>query len=128
MNPSFVDEEALQDLAIRFANNKDKDYLKKSAKDKMSALWAKIAENQSPGKWPNTAGIFLEGMEDTFKAVGDVMPVNFALQNRTKFIHAVGATGKVRFVSNGNHPYTGIFKGADQGIVRFSSAAEPGED
>jgi len=30
--------------------------------------------------------------------------------------------GKIEWVDLGNHPYTGIFKGADTGYVRFSSA------
>jgi len=44
---------------------------------------------------------------------------------RTKFIHSVGTVGKVKFVSNGKHEYTGIFKGADHGLIRMSSAAKP---
>jgi len=52
------------------------------------------------------------------------MPHSF-LGTRTKYIHSVGTVGKVKFVSNGQHPYTGIFKGASQGLVRFSSAAAP---
>jgi hypothetical protein len=44
---------------------------------------------------------------------------------RTKYIHSVGTVGKVKFVSSGSHPFTGIFKGASHGIVRLSSAAEP---
>ena len=44
---------------------------------------------------------------------------------RKKYIHSVGAVGKVKFQTRGNHPYTGIFKGADHGIVRFSSAVNP---
>ena len=46
---------------------------------------------------------------------------------RTKFIHSVGTVGKVKFVSNGKHEYTGIFKGADHGLIRMSSAAKPDE-
>lgn len=46
---------------------------------------------------------------------------------RSKYIHSVGTTGKVKFVSNGKHPYDGIFEGSDYGIARFSSAVEPVE-
>lgn len=44
---------------------------------------------------------------------------------RRKYIHSVGVHGKVKFVSTGKHSYTGIFKGANSGIVRLSSAAQP---
>jgi len=69
-------------------------------------------------------------MEPTFTARGDAMPAEFwGLTHRTKYIHNVGATGKVRFVSSGDHPYTGIFAfGADQGIIRLSFAVQPYAD
>lgn len=44
---------------------------------------------------------------------------------RTKYIHTVGATGMVRFVTKGDHDYTGIFEGAEHGLIRLSSAAAP---
>lgn len=56
------------------------------------------------------------------------MPVNFLGQTRTKYIHSVGVVGKCKFVSNGSHPYTGIFEGADYGLCRLSSAAKPSAD
>lgn len=67
-------------------------------------------------------------MEPTFTGKGDTMPARLYVRDRTKFIHGVGATGKVKFISNGKHPYTGLFEGATQGIVRFSSAAQAKED
>lgn len=51
----------------------------------------------------------------------DVLPVP-----RKKWIHAAGYTAAVRFESNGLHNYTGLFKGADYGIIRFSSSTRPG--
>lgn len=48
---------------------------------------------------------------------------------RTKYIHSVGAHGKVKFVPAAEKsPFTGIFEGANHGIVRFSSAAKPVAD
>lgn len=44
---------------------------------------------------------------------------------RQKFIHGVGAVGKVNFKSNGKHDFTGIFEGATEGLVRFSAAGLP---
>ena len=73
------------------------------------------------------AKIFFESMNPTFKTPGDTMPKGSLWPHklRRKYIHSVGVHGKVKFVSTGTHPYTGIFKGADHGIIRLSSAAEP---
>jgi hypothetical protein len=70
-------------------------------------------------------------MEPTFTGKGDAMPNGNIFGQRRKYIHSVGTTGKVKFVParhKGNHTkYTGIFKGAEYGIARFSSAAAPSE-
>jgi len=50
------------------------------------------------------------------------MPAGAIYGTRRKYIHSVGVSGKVKFVSTSNS-YTGLFKGADFGIVRLSSAA-----
>jgi hypothetical protein len=121
INPSFVDADELQQLTLKWANNKDSTWVKKSAKDKMSSLWSKISADQTPAKYPFPAGIFAEPMEDTFSMQGDAMPAG-RIKNRTKYIHSVGATGKVKFVPKSNK-YSGLFQGASQGIIRFSSAA-----
>jgi len=63
-------------------------------------------------------------MEDTFSTKGDVMHTGWT-GTRTKYIHSVGTHGKVVLNSNGNHPFTGLFQGANKGIVRLSSAAKP---
>ena len=65
-------------------------------------------------------------MEPTFTGEGDAMPGGMVYGQRTKYIHSVGAVGKVKFVPVHGSPYTGIFKGANYGLVRFSSAAAPG--
>ena len=44
---------------------------------------------------------------------------------RNKDIHSVGTVSKVKWVSTGNHPFTGIFQGGDYGILRLSTAAPP---
>jgi len=58
-------------------------------------------------------------MKVSFEQAGDEM------LGRTKYIHSVGATGKVKFIKKGKTQYTGIFQGADYGLIRLSSAAEP---
>jgi len=90
-----------------------------------------IAAKGETGSFPGPAGIFLEAMDPTFHTPGDVMPKEgiFTKKTRTKYIHSVGAHGKVKFVPSAEkHPYTGIFAGADHGIIRLSSAAKPTAD
>jgi len=64
-------------------------------------------------------------MDPTFSTPGDKMPTNPLGGTRAKYIHAVGVVGKVKFESSGKHPFTGVWEGAQYGLVRFSSAAEP---
>lgn len=73
--------------------------------------------------------IFAEWMSPTFDTKGDAMPQDvLGFATRSKLIHSVGVVGKVIFKSFGGSPYTGIFKGANSGIIRFSSAAEPSKN
>ena len=84
--------------------------------------------DQTPSSFPSAAslaGIFVESMAPTFDGKGDAMPAGALYGQRTKYIHSVGAVGKVKFLPEPGHPYTGIFKGANYGLVRFSSAAAP---
>ena len=56
----------------------------------------------------------------TLSTIGDEMP-----EGHTKFIHTEGATAKVKLVNIQDHPFTGVFQGADHGLMRLSMAAEP---
>jgi len=64
-------------------------------------------------------------MSPTFDYVSDAMPKTWTGSIRTKYIHSVGVVSKCKFVSNGIHPFTGIFEGADFCFCRLSSAAKP---
>ena len=64
-------------------------------------------------------------MSPTFDTKADAMPTNWLGQTRTKYIHSVGVVSKCKFVSTGDHTFTGIFEGADYGFCRLSSAAKP---
>lgn len=69
------------------------------------------------------ANIMGESVRTTFEASADIFPAE-----RLKVIHTVGVTGGIRFQSTGGHRYTGLFEGAEHGVIRFSSAKEPGSD
>ena len=104
------------------------EYLAKSAEAKQADLWEAIMADTTPGKFPSAAslaGIFAESMDPTFTGKGDAMPAGMVWGQRTKYIHSVGAVGKVKFLPEPGNKYSGIFKGANYGLVRFSSAAAP---
>ena len=67
----------------------------------------------------------MESMAPTFLTNADALPKIWTGQTRKKYIHSVGAVAKCKFISNGNHSFTGIFTGGDFGFCRASSAAKP---
>jgi len=101
-----------------------------SAADKDATIWSYLSGDTTPGDWYSyiqIGEIFVESASTTFEYVGDDMPKQgpFDLVTRKKLIHTVGPIAKVEFVSNGNHPYTGLFTGASYGYMRFSPAKKP---
>jgi hypothetical protein len=103
-----------------------KHYEQMSAQQKQALLLAKAGGSGS-GSYPPTlnvlTGILGESVMTSFDSNSDTMA-----QKRSKYIHSVGIVGGIKFVSSGDHPYKGLFQGADHGIVRFSSAKEPSSD
>ena len=97
------------------------DYLALSAEEKSFRLMENCNTSHEEGNWQNAPGVLTESMAPTFTTPGDEMPCD-ASGCRTKDIHSVGTIASVKLVSNGDHPFTGIFKGADYGIVRHSTA------
>jgi len=106
-----------------------------TAATKQAAVWAAIVADLTPGSWPSVVEkleLFTEQMNLTFDVISDqflfnefnIWPYNFSTI-RQKIIHSVGATAKCQWVSKGNHPYTGLFQGANNGLVRFSWAGKP---
>jgi len=106
-------------------------YLTLSAAEKNEIIFANCLEDTTSADWFSVLempGLFIESMCPTLRAQGDEMPYEDGLIFygwRHKYIHTVGAVGQVEWRSLGEHPYTGIFEGASQGIARFSLAKEP---
>jgi len=99
---------------------------KQNASIKLQKLWAAVTKDTSSGRWPSLleqAELFVESMPTTFDTVADDMPKQFP-SYRKKLIHSVGAIAQAKWVSYTGHNYTGLFKGANFGFIRFSSAAE----
>jgi len=107
------------------------EYLALSAAEKNEIIFANCLESTTSASWFSgleMPGMFIESMCPTFRAQGDELPWDKRLLFygwRKKYIHTVGAVGQVEWRNLGEHPYTGIFEGAGQGIVRFSLAKEP---
>jgi len=68
--------------------------------------------------------LFIESVVTSFTNVADDMPGQgiFDTEVRPKLIHSVGLVAEGSFISNGQHNYTGVFKGADNIILRISTA------
>ena len=96
-------------------------YIAKSASDKLDQLWEQIVSDSSSGSWLHLPGVLIEGMAETFDSPGDDMPCYWD-GCRNKDIHSVGVISKVKFETV-DSPFTGVFKGADYGLIRHSTAA-----
>lgn len=59
-------------------------------------------------------------LNKSFDHTSDEIP-----EGRVKFIHTYGVTSQVSFLSNKNHPFTGLYKTGSVGIARLSLAANP---
>eukprot|EP00744_Colponema_vietnamica_P000781 GILI01001357.1.p2 GENE.GILI01001357.1~~GILI01001357.1.p2 ORF type:complete len:334 (-),score=122.37 GILI01001357.1:173-1174(-) len=102
------------------------DYETQTAAQKQNYLWTLIGGSRGqPGSWPSAfelLSLFTMDLHPSMHHVSDIMP-----EGRKKLIHSVGATAKVKFVWNENAAqYTGLFKSANYGILRASTAAAPG--
>lgn len=106
------------------------EYLLLSAAEKNAIIFANCQENTTSAEWfgQELVNLFIESMCPTFRTPGDELPweKNLLFYGwRKKYIHTVGTVGQVEWRNLGDHPYTGIFEGAAQGIVRMSLAKEP---
>ncbi len=107
-------------------------YDSQTAAEKFNYLMEKITGDTSPGSWPSTVGwppastlayLFIESMKTTVQLVSDEMP-----EGRYKLIHSVGGAAAVKIVpSEAASKYTGLFNGANYGLIRLASATEPNE-
>jgi len=95
----------------------DLPYEKQTAYQKQDWLWKQVVLDNTPAQFPNIIGLFQESVKTSFDDNMDVM-----VPNRVKYIHSVGLVAKVKFVPVFGHQYTGVFQGADYGLLRLSTA------
>eukprot|EP01062_Namystynia_karyoxenos_P002259 TRINITY_DN1080_c0_g1_i2.p1 TRINITY_DN1080_c0_g1~~TRINITY_DN1080_c0_g1_i2.p1 ORF type:complete len:431 (+),score=171.41 TRINITY_DN1080_c0_g1_i2:81-1295(+) len=100
----------------------DQSYESQGRGAKMTKLWADVTKDPSGGSYPSgasLAGLFTESMKTSFEDNSDVFPAG-----RTKYIHSVGSVCKASFKATPGSKYTGVFQGADNILIRFSSAKD----
>jgi hypothetical protein len=96
---------------------------------KQDLLWTNgvLRTEYDAGELPAIPEVDIGGLisgviRDKVEYVGDVAPVGHA-----KPIHPHGVMAKVAFNSTGNHPYTGVFKGNECGLLRLSVTGDPAD-
>merc|ERR1712072_1384771 len=98
-----------------------KPYEAHTAAQKAAMVQQMLNSNSQSGHYPSTAelaGIFTESVRTSFDSSSDV----FSEPNRKKLIHSVGTVAPIKFVATSGSRYTGLFQGAEHGLVRLSSA------
>lgn len=97
-------------------DTKSASYLSLDRSSKSSILWDKITMDDTMAPPTNTAEELMKiDVASVFDEWGD------ELDCRLKTIHSQGNVAKAEFLSNGDHPFTGMFTGADTGFVRLST-------
>lgn len=94
------------------------EYQAQTASCKKRQLWKKCLEDRRINRWfdgPDLTPLFTQDMNLSFDHLGDTMP-----KDRVKMTHPRGVTFKVAFRPTVDSPYTGIFRGATQGLMRIS--------
>lgn len=97
---------------------------------KSEEIMQHVHEDTSEQSWFSTARmveLFVESMALTMDTFSDTMPSQgpFDMETRPKLIHSTGAVTSAKWVSRGNHNFTGIFTGADDVVLRLSLAKQP---
>ena len=99
-------------------------YLTLPAVVKADRIWHNCLVDRRPAEWNSFFEVgfvgFTESMCPSYFTVGDELP-----SGRKKITHNVGVVGRVVWRNRGRHPYTGIFRGANHGMVRLSFIAQP---
>ena len=103
------------------------DYESWLAVDKQNFLWEKRILGSQYDRLPplqkiDVIGLFFTLLRTKMDRLADQAPRKWK-----KAIHAHGSVAKIKFVATANSPYTGLFKGADYGLLRLSLTGEPSD-
>jgi hypothetical protein len=106
-----------------------RDWNDNAARDKQQEIQKQIDESHTADPWPNIPHLLellVENMNIVFDHTGDDMPTQklFDMEERSKLTHSIGCCAPCKFISYGNHPYTGIFRGCDTAVIRMCLARQ----
>jgi hypothetical protein len=96
-----------------------------SAEKKSDLIWSRVIEDSTKGSFPTGAPFrfLLESMKPTVEYVSDELP-----SGRIKPIHAIGTVARITFDWDADavskFGYTGLFRGANHGLVRAASSSD----
>ena len=97
--------------------------MKLSRQEKQDMIWSKVIEDDSIGPIDLSGATLLSlNYKEIFDIRGDELVCEGSDECRIKGAHPIGAVAKGEWISEGYHPYTGMFKGADTTIMRLSTA------
>ncbi len=103
------------------------DYLRWSAKEKQDFLWhERILKFQydrlPPLQKIDVIGLFLTTLRKKMDDASDEAPPHWK-----KAIHAHASVAKIQFLPTHPTPFTGLFQGADYGLLRLSLTGDPSD-
>ncbi|MEW6491093.1 MAG: hypothetical protein AB1589_00880 [Cyanobacteriota bacterium] len=103
------------------------DYESWSASQKQDFLWQNRILESKYEKLPplqkiDVPGLFLTFLKIKMDRLSDEAPIGWK-----KAIHAHGSVAKVKFIPTPDTPFTGLFKGADYGLLRLSVTGDPSD-
>lgn len=112
---------------IQNANSLPADYQSWNAKKKQEFLWneriLKSKYDQLPSlRKIDVIGLFLTPLRSKMDYESDEAPPDWK-----KAIHAHASIAKIQFVPTDNTPFTGLFRGADYGLLRLSLTGDPND-
>ncbi len=103
------------------------DYESWSAAQKQDLLWNNRILKSKYDELPSLKKIDVPGLFLTILTIKMDRLSDEAPRKWKKAIHAHGSVAKVKFLPAADTPFTGLFKGADYGLLRLSVTGEPAD-
>lgn len=118
------------DSEIRAPSSIPEPYEALSASAKKNVLWKKVVESEYK-YFPPFKGFGLIELYKMSKQSIELKSKNtsdFAPGKWIKYIHRHGSVAQVKFIAASDSPYTGLFRGAEHGLIRLSLTYKPEKD
>lgn len=108
-------------------------YQELTAEEKRDLLWNEITLSHEEDNLPPFSGNSFSEVLEKLKGLFNLTPTfdhgsDELPEGRVKIIHANGSVGKVAFIPEADHPFTGIYQTGAIGLARLSLATPPSDD